>query len=77
MSNFVLLTESILDTEREAATENMAIFTMVKHCAIPELPSPYTTALYHLHGYTYHCADSMKCMKHKKVVSGPVAKLKK
>lgn len=31
----------------------MAMLSMVKHCAIPELPSPDTTALFHLHGFTY------------------------
>lgn len=56
----------------------MAIFSMVKHCAIPELPSLDTTALYHLHGLTYHWADGMKCMKHKnKVGSSLVAKIKR
>ena len=54
----------------------MVILYMVEHCAIPELPSPDTTALSHLHTFTYHWADGMKCMKHKnKLVSGLVAKV--
>lgn len=77
MSNFVLLTESLWDTELESATK-MAILSMVKHCAIPELPSPETTALSHLQGYTYQWTDGKKCMKHKnKSVLVLVAKVKR
>lgn len=67
MSNFILLTESLWDTERESAAKKKkrAILSMVKHCAIPELPIPDTTALSHRHGFTYQWADGMKCMKHK------------
>lgn len=54
---------------------NMVILFMVKHCAIPELPSPDTTALSHLHGWTDNRADGMKCMK--QVGSGLVAKVLK
>lgn len=64
----------ILNEKRQ---QKMEILTLVKHCAIPELPSPDTTALFHLYGYTYHWADGIKCMKHKPVGSGPVANVKR
>lgn len=51
MSKFILLTESILEKKRQQEM----VLSMVKHCAIPELPSPDTTAFSHL-------PDGMKCM---------------
>lgn len=43
MSKFVLLTESIRE-EKDERQQKMVILSMVKHCAIPKLPSPDTTA---------------------------------
>lgn len=33
-----------MGTEKEKRQQKMVILSMVKHCAIPELPSPDTTA---------------------------------
>lgn len=52
----------------ENRLQKMTILSMVKHCAIPELPSPDTTALSHLHVFAYHRADGMKCMNTNKLV---------
>lgn len=43
MSKFVLLTERIREGKDERQ-QKMVILSMVKHCAIPKLPSPDTTA---------------------------------
>lgn len=63
MAKFVLLTESMWE-RKEKRQQKMVILSMVKHCAIPELPSPDTTASSNvllLQGWT----DGVTCMTNK------------